>query len=101
MSKAKGGYIYMMSNVYRTVLYIGVTANLYTRAYQHKSGHGSAFTKKYNCVDLLYYEFFKDIETAIAREKRLKKYKREWKWELIDGLYPDRVDLFDQVSEMR
>lgn len=101
MIKAKGGYTYMMSNVHRTTLYIGVTSDLYARVYQHKHEAGSVFTKRYNCVDLMYYEFYSDIETAISREKRLKKYKREWKWDLIDEMNPERKDLFDEVSDMR
>ncbi|MCV9388805.1 GIY-YIG nuclease family protein [Reichenbachiella ulvae] len=101
MTRAKGGYTYIMSNVHRTTLYIGVTSDLYTRVYQHKYEYGSAFTKKYNCVDLMYYEFHPDIETAIKREKRLKKYKRDWKWDLIDEMNPERRDLFDEVKDMR
>jgi putative endonuclease len=75
---AKGGYIYILSNKNRNVLYIGVTNDLYTRITWHKSGEGSAFTKKYNCTDLLYYEFFESIEAAIDREKVLKKWNRSW-----------------------
>ena len=76
---AKGGYTYIMSNITRSVLYIGVTANLADRSYQHKYEEGSNFTKKYNCTDLIYYEFFDNIEDAIAREKLLKKWNRAWK----------------------
>ncbi len=90
----------MMSNVHRTTLYIGVTSDLYSRVYQHKYERGSKFTSRYNCVDLMYYEFHSDIETAIKREKRLKKYKREWKWDLVDGFNPDREDLFEKVKDM-
>ncbi|WP_456457931.1 GIY-YIG nuclease family protein [Reichenbachiella sp.] len=98
---AKGGYIYIVSNKNRTVLYTGVTSNLYSRIYEHKQGLGASFTKKYNCTDLLYYEFFTDIESAIQREKRIKKYKREWKENLINSMNPKWSDLFDQVEEMQ
>jgi putative endonuclease len=98
---AKGGYIYIVSNKSRTVLYIGVTSNLYARSYEHKMGVGSAFTTKYNCTDLVYYEFFPTIEEAIAIEKRLKKWKRAWKDELIESVNPTLRDLFDEVSEMQ
>jgi len=76
---AKGGYIYIMSNIMRSVLYIGVTANLAERSYQHKFENGSKFTKKYKCTDLIYYESFDSIEEAIIREKALKKWNRAWK----------------------
>jgi putative endonuclease len=98
---ANGGYIYIVSNKARTVLYIGVTSNLYSRAYEHKMGIGCSFTSKYKCVDLLYFEFLPTIEEAIAREKRLKKWKRFWKDELIKSANPTLRDLFDEVSEMQ
>lgn len=59
--RAKGGYIYIVSNKNRTVLYIGVTSDLYQRIWQHKNGMGSVFTNKYNCTDILYYEFFSQL----------------------------------------
>ena len=80
---AKGGYVYIVSNKYRTVFYIGVTSDLFNRAYEHKNAIGSSFTTKYKCTDLLYFEFFETIEEAIAREKLLKKWKRQWKIDLI------------------
>jgi putative endonuclease len=73
----KGGYIYIVTNKYRNVLYIGVTSDLDNRALEHKSGEGSLFTKKYNCFDLVYYEFYETLEEAIEREKQLKKWKRK------------------------
>ena len=69
----KGGYVYLVSNKKRTVLYIGVTSNLYSRVYEHKNGNGSSFTKKYKCTDLLYYHFYPTIVEAIEQEKQLKK----------------------------
>jgi putative endonuclease len=96
---AKGGYIYIVSNTKRTVLYIGVTSNLYARAYQHKNNEGTVFTKKYKCTDLLYFEFYDSIEGAILREKQLKKWKREWKDNLIKTFNPDLKDLFESVSD--
>ena len=81
--KPKGGYIYIQSNFTRSTLYVGVTANLSERSYEHKMGEGSKFTTEYNCTDLIYHEFYEAIEEAIIREKQLKKWKREWKIELI------------------
>ena len=98
---AKGGYIYIVSNKNRTVLYIGVTSDLYQRIWQHKNGMGSVFTKKYNCTDILYYEFFQDIESAIRREKLLKKYNRKWKEDLIKSKNPQCEDIFDEIVDMR
>ncbi len=98
---AKGGYVYIVSNRSRTVLYTGVTNNLYARAYQHKNGVGSAFSSNYKCKDLLYYEFFDSIEEAIFREKRIKKWNRQWKDDLIKKFNPKLKDLFDKVEEMQ
>lgn len=98
---AKGGYTYIVSNKHRTVFYIGVVGNLYARAYEHKTGEGSDFTKKYNCTDLVYYEFYDTIEEAIEREKQLKNWKRAWKIELIKKMNPGRRDLFGEIEEMQ
>ena len=93
----KGGYIYIMTNQTKTVLYTGVTSDLYSRVYQHKNGRGSVFTTKYNCQLLVYYEVFDSIEAAIRREKRIKKYPRQWKENLINEFNPAWNDLFDSV----
>ncbi|MEX0811947.1 MAG: GIY-YIG nuclease family protein [Chitinophagales bacterium] len=99
--KPKGGYVYIVSNPYRTVLYIGVTSNLYKRAYEHKNAMGSDFTEKYNCTDLVYFEFYDRIESAIIKEKQLKYWKREWKINLIKKQNPDMRDLFDEVADFQ
>ncbi|MEP0367558.1 MAG: GIY-YIG nuclease family protein [Cyclobacteriaceae bacterium] len=98
---AKGGYVYIVSNSTRSVLYTGVTSNLYNRIYEHRTGKGSVFTSRYHCTDLLYFEFFPTIEEAIHREKRIKKWNRAWKDELIRAFNPDLKDLFDEVEEMQ
>ncbi len=97
---AKGGYVYIVTNKHRTTLYTGVTSNLYSRIYEHKNGYGSAFTKKYRCTDLIYFEFFEDIESAIMKEKQVKKWKREYKENVINEFNPGWIDLFDQIEEM-
>jgi putative endonuclease len=99
--KAKGGYVYIVSNKNRTVLYTGVTSNLYNRIYEHKSGFGSQFTSRYNCTDLVYFEFFESIEEAIVREKQMKKWKRAFKENLINSINPGWKDLFGEVEEMQ
>ena len=94
----KGGATYIMSNKNRTVLYIGVTADLISRVIQHKAGEGSTFTKKYNCSDLIYYESSWSIDEAIAREKQLKNWHKEWKWNLIKEFNPDLKDLSESIG---
>ena len=76
-------YVYILTNTYRTTFYTGVTANLKERIVQHIEGTGSKFTSKYNLKDLIYFEEFTDIEQAIAREKQLKNWHKEWKLNLI------------------
>ncbi|MEM8895926.1 MAG: GIY-YIG nuclease family protein [Bacteroidota bacterium] len=98
---AKGGYTYIVSNPRRTTLYIGMTSNLYNRIYEHKYGHGSKFTSSYNCIDLVYYEFHEHLETAIKREKQLKKWKRSYKHNLIASFNPEWRDLFDEVKDFQ
>jgi putative endonuclease len=96
----RGGYVYIMSNKNRTVLYIGVTSNLANRVFEHKSGIGSQFTKRYNCIDIIYYEGFTAIEEAIIREKQLKKWKRVWKDKLIISQNPNLADLTDRINHL-
>lgn len=84
-----------MSNYERTTIYIGVTTDLERRVLEHKRGDGSVFTKKYQLKYLIYFEEIWDIVQAIEREKQLKNWHREWKWNLIKGLNPGFLDLSD------
>lgn len=79
------------------MLYVGVTAALYARITQHKEGKGSAYTKKYHINDLMYFEEFSEITQAIAREKQLKNWRKEWKWNLIKTVNPELKDLFEDI----
>ena len=90
----KNSYTYILANKTRNVLYIGVTSDLKSRLIQHKNGEGSVFTKKYSVTDLLYFEEFSDINQAIIREKQLKNWRRDWKWNLIKTENPEMKDLF-------
>ncbi|MDC6386222.1 GIY-YIG nuclease family protein [Flagellimonas taeanensis] len=81
-------FVYIMTNTYRTTFYIGVTSNLANRVVEHQEGSGSKFTKKYNLTDLVYFEVFSDIDQAIAREKQLKNWHRDWKINLIKEQNP-------------
>ena len=67
----------------RTTLYIGITNDLERRIFEHKTGHGSKFCQKYNITDLMYYEEYPSVIDAVSREKQLKNWHREWKWNLI------------------
>ena len=86
-------YVYIMSNKWRTTLYVGVTSDLERRVLEHKRGEGSNFTAKYSLKDLIYFEEGNSIEDAIAREKQLKNWEREWKMELIRNMNPELNDL--------
>ena len=89
----KQGYVYIISNINRTVLYIGVTSNLEQRMYQHKNKLCGGFSKKYCCVDLLWWQQSDSIESAIAREKQLKGWSRAKKELLIKAMNPELNDL--------
>ncbi|MBQ9185304.1 MAG: GIY-YIG nuclease family protein [Bacteroidales bacterium] len=68
-------------------------------AKEHYEGLGSAFTSKYNCNKLVYFEIFPDIEQAIARERQLKHFKREWKDQLVEKMNPEWKDLGEEVID--
>ncbi|MFZ6050747.1 GIY-YIG nuclease family protein [Halocola ammonii] len=89
----KTGYVYITSNRNRTTLYVGVTSNIKKRVFQHKFAKGSKFTSKYNCCDLLYLETIPGMMNAINREKQLKRWHRDWKWNLIKEGNPELRDL--------
>ena len=91
------GYIYFMTNSTNSALYIGVTNSLVRRVSEHAAGQGSVFTANYHCHKLVYYEVFPDIEQAIAREKQLKHFKREWKNQLVEKLNPSWSDLATEL----
>ena len=85
-----------MSNPVNTVLYTGVTNNLARRIAEHKNKTGSAFTKRYNVIKLVYYESFPRILDAIAAEKKIKKGPRKKKIEMIERFNPEWNDLYEQ-----
>jgi len=96
----KHGWIYILSNKHRTVFYTGVTSDLLERVNNHRKGEGSHFTKKYNVFELLYFDEFPTIYEAIVAEKRVKKWRRSWKIELIQSINPEMKDLWDEVSSL-
>lgn len=94
---AKVGYVYIMGND-RPTLYIGVTSNLTQRVWQHKNDLVDGFCKRYSLHKLLLYEIYENIEVAIEREKQLKRWKRQWKYNLIERSNPDFLDLYDSIK---
>ena len=94
----KKAYVYILSNKNRTVLYIGRTVNLLRRIRQHKSYNGAKFTKKYSAYYLLYFEIFDDLNNAIKREKQLKRWHKDWKWNLIKQNNPELKDLLNKIE---
>lgn len=81
-------YIYILTNRKNGTLYIGVTSNLFKRVQEHKDKIRKSFTQKYNVNRLVYYEIYFDIQTALEREKNLKKWKRSWKIKIIEKMNP-------------
>jgi len=94
----KGGWLYVLANRYRGTLYVGVTSNIAARSWQHRTDRGSDFTRRYGVSRLVHAEEYPTITEAIAREKALKKWRREWKIELIEAANPDWDDLFECVN---
>ena len=82
-----------MTNRRNGILYVGVTSNLPSRAYQHREGLVDGFTKRYGLKLLVYYEAFDDIRLAIQREKTMKHWSRAWKVRLIHEMNPQWNDL--------
>ncbi|WP_027230261.1 GIY-YIG nuclease family protein [Phyllobacterium sp. UNC302MFCol5.2] len=88
------GYVYIVTNSRRGTLYIGVTADLPGRVYQHREGLTPGFAWTYGCKRLVWYEQHELIVDAIQREKSMKRWYREWKIRLIEGLNPQWDDLY-------
>lgn len=95
----KGGWTYILTNKPHGVLYIGVTSHLPARMTQHRAGTGSAFCRRYGIKMLVLAEWHDTIEEAIAREKALKAWQREWKIRLIEEANPDWQDLYEHIVQ--
>jgi len=95
--KQKYYYVYILSNKYNNVLYVGITNDLIRRVYEHKNKLIEGFTEKYNVDKLVYYELFNDPINAITREKQLKGYSRKKKVELINSFNPEWEDLYESL----
>lgn len=90
-------YVYILASQRNGTLYIGVTDDLKRRVFEHKSEVIKGFTKQYGVHMLIYYEQYTDINEAIIREKRLKKWKRYWKIKLINTFNSGWIDLYDSI----
>jgi len=89
--------VYILTNYNETTFYIGVTGNLQKRVWEHKNKVFEGFTKKYNVNKLVYYELSEDVETALNREKQLKRWHRQWKINLIKEINPEFKDLYENL----
>ena len=92
-------YVYILASGRGGTLYVGATTNLVARVAQHKAKTVEGFTKKYNVDLLVYFEAFGDIETAVNRERQMKKWNRAWKMRLIaEKKNPNWTDLYPEVA---
>jgi len=99
MDKAEhGDWVYILARRYRGELYIGITADLVARMMQHRAGEGSQYATDRGIVRLVWAEFIEPIDLAIAHEKRVKRWRRAWKFALIEKGNPDWRDLFDELA---
>ena len=89
--------VYILANKLNGTLYIGVTSQLAKRIYQHKNNLVEGFTKKYRVHKLVWYEVHETMESAISREKVLKKWHRKWKIELIEAMNKEWTDLYNSI----
>ena len=87
-------YVYILTNARNSTLYTGITNNLIRRVYEHKNNQIEGFTKKYRINKLVYFEETADVLSAIASKKRIKKWRRRWKIELIEKNNPQWRDLY-------
>ena len=90
--------VYLLASAKRGTLYIGVSSNLIQRIWQHREHLNEGFTERYDVTRLVWYELHETMESAIAREKRLKKWKREWKIDLIEQTNPYWRDLWQDIA---
>jgi len=90
--------VYILASKRNGTLYVGVTSDLPKRVWEHKNDSVDGFTKRYGIHRLVYFELHDGMESAITREKQLKKWNRAWKLELIEKENPDWKDLWDEIA---
>ncbi|MBR5413101.1 MAG: GIY-YIG nuclease family protein [Fibrobacter sp.] len=91
-------YVYILTNKYHTAFYTGVTNDLFRRVIEHKIKINEGFTNDYNVNRLVHYELFFNVNDAIAREKRLKRWNRQWKINLIEKTNANWIDLSESIG---
>ena len=96
---SKQYYVYLLTDKCRGIIYIGVTDDLAKRIWEHIHEMRDGFTKKHGLKRLVYYEIFKDADNAMRRERRLKRWNREWKIEMIEKNNPQWNDLYNDFCE--
>ena len=92
-------YVYLTASRKHGTLYLGVTNNLVRRIHEHKSKATPGFTSRYDVIRLVWFECYDDPANAIAREKHIKKWRREWKIRLIEEENPDWTDLYASIAQ--
>ena len=92
-------YVYLLASGKHRTLYLGVTNDLIRRVYEHKTKAVRGFTSRYGVDCLVWFEVYDDAETAIMREKEIKKWRRDWKVALIEETNPDWDDLYDSITK--
>ena len=90
--------VYMLASGRNGTLYVGVTSNLVQRVWHHRQGVVAGFTNDHGVKHLVWYEQHDNAESAIAREKRIKKWRREWKIDLIEQRNPHWNDLYSEIA---
>ena len=91
-------YVYLLTSSENSVFYVGVTNDLIRRVIEHKIHRNDGFTNLYNVTKLVYFEIFSNVEDAIKREKQVKRYKRLWKVNLVNGMNAEWKDLSGQIG---
>jgi len=93
----EAAYVYILASEPYGTLYVGVTSDLVKRIWEHKNGFVEGFTKKYGVKQLVWYEEHGSIISAIEREKRIKRWHRDWKVNLIQAMNPQWDDLYEKI----
>jgi putative endonuclease len=91
-------YVYLMANRKHGTLYVGVTRDLVRRGYQHRTNAVKGFTSRYHIHLLVWFETYDDPLTAIAREKEIKKWRRDWKINLVERTNPEWANLYESIA---
>ena len=89
--------VYILASKRNGTLYVGVTSNIVKRIWEHKNNLAEGFTKRYGVHHLVWYEIHESMDSAIQREKRVKRWKRAWKLELIENTNPNWQDLYHTI----